>query len=183
MDLSHCEDYKVKEIRAFAKERGIKLRGTRKAEFCKQLQDYFTFHLTFPYDQEMILLIGAPACGKSTFVKKYLRDYKVVSQDLTKTRKKALKLAEEVINEGESIVIDNQNKNIKERSNYINLALDYDIPVRAIYFDVDIDTCKERNKKRPKNKQVPAIVYNVYKKHFEYPELDEGIKKILIYKE
>ena len=51
--------------------------------------------------QEMILLVGPPACGKSTYCKKQeFSDYIIINQDLLKTKKNVLASINESLKNG-----------------------------------------------------------------------------------
>lgn len=57
--------------------------------------------------QDMVLFVGSPGSGKSTFYRKHLQplDYVRINQDTLKTRDKCFKVAEENLSEGKSVVI------------------------------------------------------------------------------
>lgn len=46
-------------------------------------------------EKEMIIFVGSPASGKSTFWKNYLEKYARVNRDTLKTKEKCYKVAEE----------------------------------------------------------------------------------------
>ena len=60
-------------------------------------------------EKEMVIFVGSPASGKSTFWKNYMPQYLRVNRDTLKTKEKCYKLAEEAILKGSSVVIDNTN--------------------------------------------------------------------------
>jgi bifunctional polynucleotide phosphatase/kinase len=135
-------------------------------------------------NQEMIILIGPQGSGKSTFVKKYLQDFRWISQDIHKTKQKCLLYANELIKTGHNVVIDNTNPDINSRADFIKVALENNIPVRAILFDISIDLAKHLNIFREKigiRKRVPNICYNIYLKKFEMPSVNEGFYKIDVF--
>jgi len=72
----------------------------------------------------MIIFVGSPGSGKSTFFKNNLapNGYIHVNQDTLKTEQKCLKVAEEELTKGHSVVIDNTNPEVAKRKNYIDLA-------------------------------------------------------------
>ncbi len=86
----------------------------------------------------MVVLIGPPASGKSTFWQNHLKNYVRVNRvnplliqllksnkifkDTLKTKEKCLKAAEEAINSGKNLVIDNTNPTSEDRRPYIELA-------------------------------------------------------------
>ena len=59
--------------------------------------------------QEVIVLVGPPAAGKTTFAHTYFvsKGYVYVNQDTLKTRPACLKLAEASLKEGKSVIIGN----------------------------------------------------------------------------
>lgn len=57
----------------------------------------------------MVIFCGSPGAGKSTFWKNYMPQYERVNRDTLKTKEKCYKVAEEHINNGKSVIIDNTN--------------------------------------------------------------------------
>jgi bifunctional polynucleotide phosphatase/kinase len=135
--------------------------------------------------KEMVILVGAPGCGKSSLSKKYeLLDYNIINQDTLKTFKKCIVKTTESIENNKSMVIDNTNPSKKVRQEYITLGKKSGYLIHCIYFDVSMDNCKHNNIYRsivtPERAVVPTIAYNYFKKNLEIPATDEGLDIVTI---
>jgi predicted kinase len=67
---------------------------------------------------------------------------------------------------------------VEKRAEYINLAKEFGIVVRCVHVDTSLDESIARNNSREKG--VPKIVYNVYKKKFIKPTVDEKCSVVTI---
>jgi bifunctional polynucleotide phosphatase/kinase len=133
--------------------------------------------------QEMIISVGFPASGKSTFTKRHLepKGYVRINQDSLKTKSACFKAARAAVAEGKSVVIDNTNPSAAARAEYIAIAKEHNIPVRCFFFRTSRDLAEHLNVFRENVygvKHVPGVGYNMYKKHFKEPSLDEGFAEI-----
>ena len=68
----------------------------------------------------------------------------------------------------------------KKRKEYIDLAKEYDIPVKCIYLSTSMEESLYRNNQRDQDKIIPKIAYYMFRKHFETPDENEGFKLIWI---
>ncbi len=126
----------------------------------------------------IIINIGLPGSGKSLFSDNLIDKYKIISQDVYKTKSKVKK---EVINEMEkegNIILDNTNISRKIRSEWIELSIKYNYEIVLLHFDTHIDICKHNNiyryiKSNYKRKMVPTLVYNKMKKEYNKPTFRE----------
>ena len=149
------------------------------AVMCEELGDNFV-----AVGQEMVILVGFPASGKSTFCSKYLapRGYVVVNRDTLKTPAKCMSACQAALAAGRSVVIDNTNPSKAARKAFIDAAKARNVPVRCFRFDVPEDMAVHLNYFRervdPKSPHVPQVGYNMYKKNFEEPVLSEGFASI-----
>eukprot|EP01106_Pelomyxa_sp_JSP_P013719 TRINITY_DN418_c0_g4_i1.p1 TRINITY_DN418_c0_g4~~TRINITY_DN418_c0_g4_i1.p1 ORF type:complete len:356 (-),score=81.29 TRINITY_DN418_c0_g4_i1:44-1111(-) len=135
--------------------------------------------------QELVIIVGFPASGKSTFTKKYMvaKAYVHVNRDTLKTQPKCLKATEEALSSGKSVVVDNTNPSKAARAPYINLARSRNVPVRCFRFQVDEKLAHHLNYFREKitngsSPHVPTIGFAKFKKELEEPELSEGFTEI-----
>jgi predicted kinase len=137
-------------------------------------------------NQKLIVMIGAPGSGKTTWAKQYLEEHKNdefkwvrVSRDdirmmcfnvefdianevtVTQIEDKLVRLA---LEEGKNILIDATHVNRKSRNKWHKLALDVGgINVIEKGFKIDLETCLERNRNR--DRKVPEnIIQNMYEK-------------------
>jgi bifunctional polynucleotide phosphatase/kinase len=135
--------------------------------------------------QEMIIFVGSPGSGKSTFWKNYLENYIRVNNDTLKSRDRCLKVAENALSTGKSCVIDNTNPTPEVRSFYIKLAEKYNVPVRAFVFTIPkdlafhLDTLRKVNKHRAHlSKRVGSMPIHKFFKDFVKPQASEGIQEV-----
>ena len=137
--------------------------------------------------QELILLVGCQASGKSSFYREHLatKGYKHVSQDILKSKDKCLSSTEHLLTTGKSVVVDNTNPDVAARSCYIQLATKHNIPVRVFWLITSVDHCKHNNlfrqitDKSKSHQKIDDRVLNIYQSRFQEPKLEEGVKEIV----
>ena len=94
---------------------------------------------------EMILMIGIPGSGKSTFCEQHLPQYRLISLDLLHTRFQESKALEEAIAEKVDIVIDNTNVSRAERARFIERGKAAGYRIIGYYLQSKIADCLKRN--------------------------------------
>ena len=72
--------------------------------------------------QEMIVLVGSPAAGKSTFAKRHLASYQRISQDDLGSLAKCKHQCAAALRDKKSVVIDSTNRNRAVRGGWVALA-------------------------------------------------------------
>lgn len=137
---------------------------------------------------EMIILIGAPGSGKSTFTETHLvpQGYTRVNQDTLQTEKKCLQVAEDALSNKQSCVIDSTNPKKEKRSKFIELAKKYKAQVRCFIMDLPKEIVFHLNNLRNINKErkhyssaVNNIPIHTFFKYYEEPKTSEGIDEIV----
>lgn len=82
----------------------------------------------------MVIFSGAPGAGKSTFWHNYMPQYERINRDTLKTKEKCYKVAEEFINKGKSVIIDNTNPKKEDRKYFLDLAKKHNYKARCFFF-------------------------------------------------
>ncbi|CAG8789671.1 2778_t:CDS:10, partial [Dentiscutata erythropus] len=142
--------------------------------------------LALPAGQcEMVILVGYPASGKTTFARKWLAKYGYmhVNLDTMKSKQKCIQSCEFAFKHNKSVVIDSTNPSIQSRKLYIDIAKKHKVPVRCFWFKASEALARHNNMYRHVNSDIgtqpiPDIAYNVYKSKFSEPKLEEGFQEI-----
>jgi len=133
---------------------------------------------------EIVLMVGLPGSGKSTFVKNQLGNYQYISGDVLKTTPKIIKAIKELYCfHGDSlrVVIDACNHTVEKRKTYIDLANQIELSIRCIWIDVAKETAIAQNELRKDTLgYLPKIAIYTIAKRFEAPSSSEGIEIITI---
>jgi bifunctional polynucleotide phosphatase/kinase len=134
----------------------------------------------------LLLMIGAPATGKTTISKKLelIFGYLRINQDTLKTSAKCIKATKDAIKSRKLIVIDNTNASVSGRKQYLDLIKDTDYIAVAMDIQVPKELANHLNYYRVETSKgtiakIPTVVYNVFYKKYEKPTLEEGFSKIL----
>jgi bifunctional polynucleotide phosphatase/kinase len=159
----------------------------------------FKFQSVKNGELEIIIMMGYPASGKNTFINNYLPNYIEISRDICGSQSKCLKLFETNLKKGKCIVVNNTNPDIKSRESYINIVNKYNnannapdriYNIRCCWMQTSLEIAKHLNNVRHilsfcshNNNQIEEkisdIVYNIYKKKFQEPTVDEGYTEII----
>ncbi|EDQ85290.1 uncharacterized protein MONBRDRAFT_34318 [Monosiga brevicollis MX1] len=139
--------------------------------------------------QEMIVMVGCPASGKSTLSKhKFEKEhgYTRINRDEMGTASKCSKAAAAALAAGQSVVIDNTNGSPAARSEWIKLAQKHKVPCRCILMETPRDLAEHMNLFRQnttqgRQRRVPAVGYNVFFKNYQEPTSAEGFASVLTY--
>ena len=136
--------------------------------------------------QELVLFIGCPASGKSTYARKHFlpHNYTHINQDTLKSKERCIKQAKLALASGRSVVVDNTNPAVETRAQYIRLAAQQRVPVRCYVFNTPVALAQHLNMYREKvtggvHRHVPRIAYNMYAKNAVMPVKSEGIDEIV----
>jgi len=147
--------------------------------------------LPSPPVPEIILFVGPPSAGKTTFFRKHFTPFKYqhVNQDTLKTKTKCLQMVEQAIRDGQGAVVDNTNRDKKTRKDYIVLAEKLRVPIRCLQFNVSVALSWHNNLYRAfclasdhpdygKRDFIDYSAYVSFAKQMEEPELGEGFRDI-----
>ena len=138
--------------------------------------------------QEVILFVGPPASGKTTFYQKNLQPqgYIHINRDTLGSWQKCVAECEKAIELKKSVVIDNTNPDVESRKRYLSITEKHNIPVRCFTFATPLAHCKHNNRFRElKNignslyKPINDIAFNSYSARYSQPDISEGFTEIV----
>lgn len=127
---------------------------------------------------KIIMIIGIPGCGKTTFCKKFLPELKRISRDEIGDTQKERKIILENLEQNNDFVIDDINHTKNTRQIIFEMAKSYDTKITAIFFDFDVYRCIAQNSKR--EKPLPDSAIGRRNKELEPPTKDEGFDHIQV---
>ncbi|KAG7470786.1 hypothetical protein MATL_G00117670 [Megalops atlanticus] len=137
--------------------------------------------------QEVVVAVGYPASGKSTFFQMHMvpKGYVYVNRDTLGSWQQCVSACERALKEGRSVAVDNTNPDMESRKRYLDVCQSAGVPCRCFLFTASLEQAKHNNRFREmmpsqvKHARVNDIVFNSYKNKFVTPSLSEGFSEIL----
>lgn len=136
-------------------------------------------------NQEIIVMVGMQASGKSTFCEKHLttKGYVHISRDKEGSYQKCMSLAEKEVLSGKSVVIDNTNPDLESRARYISIAKKHKVPCRCFVMNTTLEHAKHnlafRKAITNSRQDVNSKILGAFKNKYKNPELKEGFQEIV----
>lgn len=146
----------------------------------------------------VVMVLGPPASGKSTYTKKYVdQGYVNLNRDTEGgTIKDLLPKLEQLLKNGDKVVLDNLFPKQETRAPFIELAKKYNQKISCIVMNTSIEDSQynaiqrmidilghypsEEEIKKSKHPNIfPIVVLFRYKKEFEKPTVEEGFDNII----
>jgi predicted kinase len=135
--------------------------------------------------QWLIILCGFPGSGKSTIATGLEKHGFIrINQDDLGTADECKKLLDKSLKHGRSCILDRCNIHPKDRKMWITNAKSVcpSVQVDLVWFNVDVETCKQRVKERKKHPTLSAEngdqVIEEFAKGFKPPQQYEGFQHI-----
>jgi hypothetical protein len=128
---------------------------------------------------ELVILVGLPGAGKSTFFRQRFADSHVhVSKDNNETRRRPeqwqSELLEQALGAGRSVVVDNTNVSVEQRAALISEAQRHGARVSGYFFESSTQECVNRNFGRQGKARVPLVGIFAAAKRLRPPTYGEG---------
>ncbi|KAJ7492183.1 polynucleotide kinase 3 phosphatase-domain-containing protein [Mycena latifolia] len=145
-----------------------------------------------PPAQELVLFVGYPCLGKTTFFRQHFEPagYLHINQDALKTREKCVRAVQEALAAGKKCVVDNTNCDAYTRKYYIDVATKHKVPVRCMFFTGSLELAWHNNlyrayglpssvtDRKPPRDVLPKQAFKTFKESLEEPALSEGLTQI-----
>ena len=138
-----------------------------------------------PLNQELIIMVGSPASGKSYFVATQLipKNYFHVNRDKLRTWQKCVKATKDALVDGKNVVVDNTDPDVESRKRYLEVAKAAGITCRCILMTTSLPHALHNERFRQitakNHTHVSRIVFNLYKSRYQEPTLLEGFSEII----
>lgn len=137
--------------------------------------------------QEVIVAVGFPGSGKSTFFQTHIlpKGYVYVNRDTLGSWQQCVSACERALKEGRSVAVDNTNPDLESRKRYVDVTRNAGVPCRCFNFTASLEQAKHNNRFREmvpsttKHVHVNDMVFHSYKNKFVTPSLSEGFSEIL----
>lgn len=134
---------------------------------------------------ELIILIGLPGSGKSTYFRAHFAATHVhVSKDLMPNARRRddrqEREIEAALTKGKSVVVDNTNPSPEVRAPLIALGRRHGARIVAVYFETDVRTAIMRNRQREGKARVPDVAIFATRKKLVAPTLEEGFDEVRV---
>ena len=134
--------------------------------------------------QELIVFVGCPASGKTTFYKRYMPSYSHVSRDVLGTWQKCVSECERMLQAGRSVVVDNTSPDIESRSRYTQIAIKMRVQIRCFVFTTPVSHAIHNNRFREltsdSHKNISRLAYDIYQSKYVEPTCEEGFTEIVM---
>jgi len=132
---------------------------------------------------DCVILIGLPGSGKTTFYRERLAaTHELISKDLWPNARqrdsRQRRQLDAALAAGRSVVIDNTNLTIRDRSAIIEAARHHHSRVIGYFFDVNTRACVARNANREGRARVPNVAIFAGAKRLEPPTQAEGFDEL-----
>ncbi|KAK7882829.1 hypothetical protein WMY93_029003 [Mugilogobius chulae] len=99
---------------------------------------------------EVIVAVGYPASGKSTFFHSHVipKGYVYVNRDTLGSWQSCVAACERALKEGRSVAVDNTNPDLESRKRYVDVAKAAGVQCRCFQFTASLDQAKHNNRVR-----------------------------------
>jgi predicted kinase len=129
----------------------------------------------------MVILMGLPGSGKSTWGKQVYPHFELINGDELATESKVTAECERIMILQKSLLVDATNLTLNRRDPLLALGKKYGYIIYGMYFNIPVKTCLERIKRRVENggnKVSRVAVYTLNKKAV-IPVESEGFTELL----
>ncbi|HEY6138762.1 MAG TPA: ATP-binding protein [Thermoanaerobaculia bacterium] len=134
---------------------------------------------------ELIVFVGLPGSGKSTYFRAHFAaTHANVSKDLMPNARRRddrqEREIEAALTAGKSVVVDNTNPSREVRAPLIALGRRHGARIVAVYFETDVKTAIMRNRQREGRARVPDVAIFATRKKLVPPTLEEGFDEVRV---
>lgn len=133
---------------------------------------------------ELVVLVGLPGAGKSTFARRFAQSHERVSRDELRQsrspRRRHAELIVRALRAGRSVVVDDTNVSPEQRAPLFAAARAHDARVVVYRFTAEPHECVARNAQREGAARVPAVAIFAAARKLVLPSPAEGADALFL---
>lgn len=134
---------------------------------------------------ELVVFVGLPASGKSTCYRRcFAATHEHISKDAWPNarhrQRRQLRLINEALAAGRSVVVDNTNPAPEDRAPLVAAARARGAAAVAVWFPASVSACLARNQHRQGRAQVPEVAILATAKRLHPPSTGEGFDRLRV---
>jgi predicted kinase len=130
----------------------------------------------------LVVLVGLPAAGKSTFTRERFPNHELVSKDLwpnaRNRERRQQRLVEAALAAGRPVIVDNTNPSPEERAPLLAIARKLGNAVDGYWFVPDVAGSFARNALREGRSRVPDVAIRAVRARLVEPTREEGFSRL-----
>ena len=132
---------------------------------------------------ELVILIGLPGAGKTSFFRsRFAATHVHVSKDLMRNRgdrqRRQLASIDEALAGGRSVVVDNVNATTADRAALVEAGRRRNAAIVGYVFGTTREECSRRNRERVGRGRVPEVAIHAAARRFQPPRQGEGFERL-----
>lgn len=134
---------------------------------------------------ELIIMVGIPGSGKSSFCKNHLASagYVIICRDKLHNMTKCKSQCQEYLAKGKKVVIDNTNCKPEDRKHFIKIAKDRHVKCRCFVMKITPIHAEHNLQFRElldsERAKISKVTFNTFKKYYTKPTKSEGFDEIV----
>ena len=135
--------------------------------------------------QEIIVLVGYPASGKSHFARSHFvkHGYVRINRDKLGSWQKCVAAATKAVKDGKSVVVDNTSPDEESRKRYTDVGKANNVPCRCFILTGSLQHARHNERYREmtdkSHQPINDMVMNSYRSKFKEPSLSENFTEIV----
>jgi bifunctional polynucleotide phosphatase/kinase len=140
----------------------------------------------------VIVMVGFPGSGKTSWAKYYYPHYTRLDGDSLKTSKRVAAALKQALERGQNVIVDATNTTLERRKDILSTVRNQNMRIRTVcvLIQAPLNTCMERADKRYAEsqnrvdggniKKIPPVVFYTQNSRYVAPTKEEGFDEVYV---